>query len=66
MEDGESGFALLFPKITGVKIQKFQFFKDSKCKVFDESKLEEAGELIFSTNMSFLLSFCAYILCVCI
>lgn len=43
MEDGESGFALLFPKITGVKIQKFQFFKDSKCKVFDESKLEEAG-----------------------
>ncbi|XP_072258119.1 F-box only protein 22 [Pyxicephalus adspersus] len=43
MEDGESGCALLFPKITGVKIQKFQFFKDSKCKVFDESKLEEAG-----------------------
>ncbi|XP_077324757.1 F-box only protein 22 isoform X2 [Lithobates pipiens] len=43
MEDGECGFALLFPKITGVKIQKFQFFKDSKCKVFDESKLEEAG-----------------------
>ncbi|CAI9580664.1 unnamed protein product [Staurois parvus] len=43
MEDGESGFALLFPKIAGVKIKKFQFFKDSKCKVFDESKLEEAG-----------------------
>ncbi|KAM5125097.1 F-box only protein 22 [Mantella aurantiaca] len=43
MEDGPSGFALLFPKITGVKIQKFQFFKDSKCKTFDERKLEEAG-----------------------
>lgn len=43
LEDGESGFALLFPKINGVKIKKFHFFKDSKNKVFDESKLEEAG-----------------------
>ncbi|XP_068131952.1 F-box only protein 22 [Hyperolius riggenbachi] len=43
MEDGESGFALLFPKISGVKIQKFHVFKDYKSKVFDESKLEEAG-----------------------
>ncbi|XP_075064536.1 F-box only protein 22 [Mixophyes fleayi] len=43
MEDGESGFALLFPKINGVKIQKFHFFKDSKNKVFDENKLQEAG-----------------------
>ncbi|XP_077120379.1 F-box only protein 22 [Ranitomeya variabilis] len=42
-EDGESGFALLFPKISGVKIQKFHFFKDSKNKVFDENILEEAG-----------------------
>ncbi|KAM4039068.1 F-box only protein 22 [Anomaloglossus baeobatrachus] len=43
LEDGESGFALLFPKINGVKIQKFNFFKDSKNKVFDENLLEEAG-----------------------
>ncbi|XP_069836228.1 F-box only protein 22 isoform X2 [Dendropsophus ebraccatus] len=43
LEDGESGFALLFPKINGVKIQKFLFFKDAKNKEFDESKLEEAG-----------------------
>ncbi|KAG8576461.1 hypothetical protein GDO81_009869 [Engystomops pustulosus] len=42
-EDGESGFALLFPKISGVKIQHFHLFKDFKSKVFDEKKLEEAG-----------------------
>lgn len=49
LEDGESGFALLFPKINGVKIKKFHFFKDSKNKVFDESKLEEAGECHYDT-----------------
>ncbi|XP_032618983.2 F-box only protein 22 isoform X1 [Chelonoidis abingdonii] len=38
IEDGEAGFALLFPKIDGVKIHTFHFFK-----VFDESKLTEAG-----------------------
>nr|XP_033776571.1 F-box only protein 22 [Geotrypetes seraphini] len=43
IEDGESGLALLFPKIDGVKIQHFHFFKDVKNKTFDESKLSEAG-----------------------
>ncbi|KAM9312459.1 F-box only protein 22 [Gastrophryne carolinensis] len=43
IKDEESGFALLFPKISGVKIQKFQFFKDAKNKIFDGSQLEEAG-----------------------
>ncbi|XP_044135828.1 F-box only protein 22 [Bufo gargarizans] len=42
LEDGESGFALLFPKINGVKIQHFHF-RDSKTVMFDEYKLEEAG-----------------------
>ncbi|KAM4675503.1 F-box only protein 22 [Discoglossus pictus] len=43
LEEGESGFALLLPKISGVKIQKFHLYKDPKDKVFDENKLEEAG-----------------------
>uniref|UniRef100_A0A8C5ML66 F-box protein 22 n=1 Tax=Leptobrachium leishanense TaxID=445787 RepID=A0A8C5ML66_9ANUR len=43
MEYGESGFALLFPKINGVKIQKFHFSKDQKSRSFDENKLQEAG-----------------------
>ncbi|XP_030043260.1 F-box only protein 22 [Microcaecilia unicolor] len=43
IEDGEAGLALLFPKIDGVKIQPFHFFKDAKNKAFDESKLSEAG-----------------------
>ncbi|NXT21063.1 FBX22 protein, partial [Syrrhaptes paradoxus] len=43
IEEGEAGFALLFPKIDGVKIQTFHFSKDSKNRVFDESKFAEAG-----------------------
>uniref|UniRef100_A0A8D0HKA2 F-box protein 22 n=1 Tax=Sphenodon punctatus TaxID=8508 RepID=A0A8D0HKA2_SPHPU len=43
IEDGEAGFALLFPKMEGVKIQTFHFFKDLKTRVFDESKFAEAG-----------------------
>ncbi|PKU38780.1 ubiquitin-conjugating enzyme e2 q2 [Limosa lapponica baueri] len=45
IEDGEAGFALLFPKIDGVKIHTFHFSKDSKNRVFDESKFAEAGRL---------------------
>ncbi|MEE6510524.1 hypothetical protein FKM82_030394 [Ascaphus truei] len=43
IEDGESGFALLLPKIDGVIIKKFHFYKDPRNKVFDENKLQEAG-----------------------
>ncbi|XP_078541280.1 F-box only protein 22 [Lissotriton helveticus] len=43
VEDGEAGLALLFPKMDGVKIQTFHFFKDSKQIVFDENQLTEAG-----------------------
>ncbi|XP_073159627.1 LOW QUALITY PROTEIN: F-box only protein 22 [Lepidochelys kempii] len=43
IEDGEAGFVLLFPKIDGVKIHTFHFFKDLKNRVFDESKFTEAG-----------------------
>ncbi|NWS38401.1 FBX22 protein, partial [Probosciger aterrimus] len=43
IEDGEAGFALLFPRIDGVKIHTFHFSKDVKNRVFDESKFAEAG-----------------------
>ncbi|XP_077173384.1 F-box only protein 22 [Paroedura picta] len=43
IEDGEAGFALLFPKMDGVKIQTFHFFKDPKSKVIDENQFAEAG-----------------------
>uniref|UniRef100_A0A8D0B1Q5 F-box protein 22 n=1 Tax=Salvator merianae TaxID=96440 RepID=A0A8D0B1Q5_SALMN len=43
VEDGEAGFALLFPKIDGVKIQTFHLFKDLKTRVLDESQFTEAG-----------------------
>ncbi|XP_075016509.1 F-box only protein 22 isoform X5 [Calonectris borealis] len=43
IEEGEAGFALLFPKIDGVKIHTFHFSKDLKNRVFDESKFAEAG-----------------------
>ncbi|NWU96987.1 FBX22 protein, partial [Upupa epops] len=43
IEEGEAGFALLFPKIDGVKIHTFHFSKDSKNRIFDESKFAEAG-----------------------
>ncbi|XP_028921696.1 F-box only protein 22 isoform X1 [Ornithorhynchus anatinus] len=43
VEDGEAGFAILFPKIDGVKIQTFHFFKDLKNKVMHASKFTEAG-----------------------
>ncbi|KAH0619854.1 hypothetical protein JD844_014222 [Phrynosoma platyrhinos] len=43
VEDGEAGFALLFPRIDGVKIQTFHFCKDLKTRVLDESLFAEAG-----------------------
>lgn len=48
IEEGEAGFALLFPKIDGVKIHTFHFSKDVKNRVFDESKFAEAGMSFFS------------------
>ncbi|XP_007478052.1 F-box only protein 22 isoform X3 [Monodelphis domestica] len=42
IEDGEAGFAILFPKIDGVKIETFHFLKDLR-KCIHESKLIEAG-----------------------
>ncbi|ETE66648.1 F-box only protein 22, partial [Ophiophagus hannah] len=43
VEEGEAGFALLFPKIDGVKIQTFHFFKDPKSQGIDEGQFAEAG-----------------------
>ncbi|XP_058012631.1 F-box only protein 22 isoform X2 [Ahaetulla prasina] len=43
IEEGEGGFALLFPKIDGVKIQTFHFFKDPKKQTIDEEQFAEAG-----------------------
>ncbi|XP_062998261.1 F-box only protein 22 [Elgaria multicarinata webbii] len=43
VEDGEAGFALLFPKMDGVKIRTFHFFKDLKTRALDESQFAEAG-----------------------
>lgn len=49
IEEGEAGFALLFPKIDGVKIHTFHFSKDSRNRIFDESKFAEAGISLFFT-----------------
>lgn len=54
IEDGEAGFALLFPKIDGVKIQTFHFPKDLKNRVFDESKFAEAGKSLFTLRSGLL------------
>ncbi|XP_054858488.1 F-box only protein 22 [Eublepharis macularius] len=43
IEDGEAGFALLFPKIDGVKIQTFHLHKDAKSRATDEDQFAEAG-----------------------
>lgn len=44
IEYGEAGFALLFPKMDGVKIQTFRFIKDPKSKAIDEDQFAEAGK----------------------
>ncbi|XP_013926867.1 PREDICTED: F-box only protein 22 [Thamnophis sirtalis] len=44
VEEGEAGFALLFPKIDGVKIQTFHFYKDPKRQTMDEEQFAEAGK----------------------
>lgn len=44
VEDGEAGFALLFPKMDEVKIQTFHIYRDSKTKGLDESRFAEAGK----------------------
>ncbi|XP_063170337.1 F-box only protein 22 [Candoia aspera] len=43
VEDREAGVALLLPKIDGVKIQTFHFFKDMKSQAIDEGQFAEAG-----------------------
>lgn len=59
IEEGEAGFALLFPKIDGVKIHTFHFSKDVKNRVFDESKFAEAGMSLFSPLLG-LLCCCSF------
>ncbi|KAG8440159.1 hypothetical protein GDO86_006094 [Hymenochirus boettgeri] len=56
VEDEEAGFALILPKMNGVKIKKFRFYRDSVCKAFDESKLQEAG-LKNNPDLRFVLVF---------
>ncbi|XP_045681003.1 F-box only protein 22 isoform X2 [Phyllostomus hastatus] len=45
IEIGESGFALLFPQIEGIKIQPFHFIKDPKNLTLERHRLTEAGLL---------------------
>uniref|UniRef100_A0A8C0TFW8 E2 ubiquitin-conjugating enzyme n=1 Tax=Canis lupus familiaris TaxID=9615 RepID=A0A8C0TFW8_CANLF len=43
IEIGESGFALLFPQIEGIKIQPFHFIKDPKNLTLERHQLTEVG-----------------------
>ncbi|XP_037357943.1 F-box only protein 22 [Talpa occidentalis] len=45
IEIGESGFALLFPQIEGIKIQPFHFIKDPKNLTLERHRLTEVGLL---------------------
>lgn len=49
IEIGESGFALLFPQIEGIKIQPFHFIKDPKNLTLERRRLIEVGKLLFFT-----------------
>lgn len=48
IEIGESGFALLFPQIEGIKIQPFHFIKDPKNSTLERHQLAEVGKLMFT------------------
>ncbi|XP_025127282.1 F-box only protein 22 isoform X3 [Bubalus bubalis] len=43
IEIGESGFALLFPQIEGIKIKTFHFIKDPKKLTLERHQLTEVG-----------------------
>lgn len=45
IEIGESGFALLFPQIEGIKIKTFHFIKDPKKLTLERHQLTEVGLL---------------------
>ncbi|XP_069898907.1 F-box only protein 22 [Dipodomys merriami] len=45
IEIGESGFALLFPQVEGIKIQPFHFIKDPKNSPLERHQLTEVGLL---------------------
>ncbi|XP_021564688.1 F-box only protein 22 isoform X2 [Carlito syrichta] len=45
IEIGESGFALLFPQIEGIKIQPFHFIKNPKNLTLERHQLTEVGLL---------------------
>ncbi|XP_004872136.1 F-box only protein 22 isoform X2 [Heterocephalus glaber] len=45
IEIGESGFALLFPQIEGIKIQPFHFIKQPKKLTLEKHQLTEVGLL---------------------
>ncbi|XP_040113261.1 F-box only protein 22 [Oryx dammah] len=45
IEIGESGFALLFPQIDGIKIKPFHFIKDPKKLTLERHQLTEVGLL---------------------
>lgn len=50
IEIGESGFALLFPQIEGIKIQPFHFIKDPKKLTLERQQLTEVGKSLFTGN----------------
>ena len=43
IEIGESGFALLFPRIEGIKLQPFHFIKDPKNLTLEGRRRTEVG-----------------------
>ncbi|XP_006888333.1 PREDICTED: F-box only protein 22 [Elephantulus edwardii] len=45
IEIGESGFALLFPQIEGIRIQPFHFIKDPKKTTLERHQLTDVGLL---------------------
>ncbi|XP_053450169.1 F-box only protein 22 isoform X1 [Nycticebus coucang] len=56
IEIGESGFALLFPQIEGIKIQPFHFTKDPKKLTIERHQLTEVG-LIDNPELRVVLIF---------
>ena len=55
IEIGESGFALLFPQIEGIKIQPFHFIKDPKNLTLERHQLAEVGKLLFTVLFTYLV-----------
>ncbi|XP_073917871.1 F-box only protein 22 isoform X5 [Castor canadensis] len=60
IEFGESGFALLFPQIEGIKIQPFHFVKDPKNLTLERHQLTKVvpGPLLLLASVAFKVAVC--------